>query len=102
MATNYLLQNSKKRGRPKSGWTQARTAKDLNISQQAVSNAILIASAVELCPCLANYQGEAILKAVRFLRNPDSYNVSKLDSEAWACVKAIAIEIDKVKPEGGS
>ena len=48
------------------GWTQGQTAKDLNISRQAVTKAIQIAVAVEKDPKLANLRsGSKILSAVK-------------------------------------
>ena len=79
--TELLLKNSRKRGRPRKGWTQADTARELGISQQSLSNAIQIARAIELIPELARFKGTAILKALRAIRDPDGDAFSKLNKE---------------------
>ena len=64
------LEGSKSAGNPNllqcgklEGWTQDRTAQELGISQQAVTKAIKIATAIEEYPDLANYQkGTPVLK----------------------------------------
>ena len=72
---DLLLQCGKKPPhRPEELWSQEKTAKDLNISQQAVSKAIQIATAVEEYPELADKKGIEILrtlKAKKALSIPD-------------------------------
>jgi hypothetical protein len=90
-AMNTLLQDSRKsRGRPKASWRQADTARELGISQQAVSNCIQIARAVEVIPALAGLKGTAVLKALRILRNPDGDCSALADEEVRKAVQLIA------------
>jgi hypothetical protein len=96
---NTLLQDSRKsRGRPKASWTQADTARELGISQQAVSNCIQIARAIEAIPALAGLKGTAILKALRILRNPEGDCSALADDEVR---KAFQFIVSHLKSQEG-
>jgi len=72
------------------GWTQDKTAKDLNISQQAVSTVIQIAKAVEDYPELAKQRkGSVILREFK-----KEEKIIKLYLQAWNTQEDIAREIN--------
>jgi len=65
------------------GWTQEKTAKELNISQQAVAKAIQIATAIEEYPELAKEKkGEVILREYRIKKEKEAIQKEKLAERA--------------------
>jgi len=65
------------------GWTQDKTAEELNISRQAVARAIQIATAIEEYPELAKEKkGEVILREYRIKKEKEAIQKEKLTERA--------------------
>jgi len=79
------------------GWTQDKTASDLKISQQTVSRAIQIATAIEEYPELAKEKkGEVILRKYRIKKQLEK--IKKGEIQFPEVIKKIFFGGNSVKP----